>query len=108
MVYPFSLTCALAISKNAVITSDKGMEKAFLKNNVDVLYIDNKTIRLKGCDYGFIGGASCRLENEIIFFGNIEQHPDFIRVKAFLEKYNMNYKDFAFQLEDFGSALFLE
>ena len=98
----------LKITDNAVITSDEGMKKAFLKNNIDVLFTDNKTIKLKVHKNGFIGGAACHISDEAVFFGDITAHPDFIKISEFLKKYNVNYKTFSFPLEDFGSALFLE
>lgn len=98
----------LKVSQNAVITSDKGMEKEFLKNGIDVLFIDNSSILLEGHKNGFIGGASCNYNGKIVFFGNIHSHSDFKKIDLFLQKYNTSYIDFPFPLEDFGSALFFE
>ena len=99
---------SLAVADNAVITSDKGMEKAFLQNGADVLFSDSSSIKLQGYGNGFIGGSACRFKDKIVFFGDIEAHPDYMKIYSFLLKYGIGYKAFPFELEDFGSALFFE
>ena len=99
---------SLPVSDTAVITSDNGMKNVFEKYGFDVLNIDNSTIKLDGFKNGFIGGASCRIRDEIIFFGNIKSHPDYDRIALFLKKHNKIYKEFSFPLEDFGGAVFFE
>ena len=63
-----------------------------MKNDgVDVLVISSGNIVLEGYDYGFIGGASGKLNDEsVIFFGNIKKHPDYRAIKAFLYKHKSN------------------
>ena len=83
----------LVINESAVITSDRSIEKALKNNGVDVLFISSGSILLEGFDYGFIGGASGKLnENTIIFFGNVKKHPDHTKIKDFCDKYNMRIK----------------
>ena len=83
----------LVINESAVITSDRSIEKALKNNGVDVFFISSGNILLDGFDYGFIGGASGKLnENTIIFFGNVKKHPDYTKIKDFCNKYNMGIK----------------
>jgi hypothetical protein len=81
--------CSICIvDKNAVITSDKGIYKALVREDIDVLLITPGFIDLYNMDYGFIGGTSGLLSKDIIAFaGNISNHPDFTLIKNFLLKY---------------------
>ena len=78
----------LVVNENAVITADKSVEAAMIRNGVEVLKISAGHIRLSGFDYGFIGGASCTLGNTVYFFGDITKHPDFVKIKAFIRGHN--------------------
>ena len=83
----------LVLKNNAVITADSSIEKAMKENEVDVLKITEGHIILDGYDYGFIGGASRKVDdNTIIFFGNIENHPDYNLIYHFCDKHNVNIK----------------
>ena len=79
----------LAVTDNAVITSDVSIKKVMENVGVDVLLISYGNIVLDGFNYGFIGGASGKLDkNTIVFFGNAENHPDFEEIKQFCYKHN--------------------
>lgn len=81
----------LVVNENAVITSDLSIEEAMKNNGVDVLLISSGNIILDGFDYGFIGGASGKIDDDtIVFFGNAEKHPDFDRINHFCKLYNSN------------------
>ncbi len=81
----------LVIADNAVITADSSIEKALKNSGVDVLKISHGNIILDGYDYGFIGGASGKLnDNTVTFFGNIKKHPDYNLICNFCSKYNVN------------------
>ena len=81
----------LVLKNNAVITADASIEKAMKENGVDVLKITEGHIILDGYDYGFIGGASGKVDdNTIIFFGNIENHPDYNLIYHFCSKHSVN------------------
>ena len=73
------------------------------------MLIPKGDILLKGYDYGFIGGASVKLnEKEILFFGDFTDKNIKLSVQKFLNKYNVtalfieNKK-----LTDIGSAIIL-
>ncbi len=97
--------CNIAIIDEAsVITSDRGIFKA-ISPEIDTLLISPGHILLKGFDYGFIGGTCGRIGDEVIFNGNISAHPDYIRIKEFIESRGLRIKHFDYPLEDIGSIL---
>lgn len=78
----------LPVTDNAIITDDESVYNA-LKNAVDTLLVRKGDIVLDGHNYGFIGGASAKISNnEILFFGDIENHRDADKIMSFLEKYD--------------------
>jgi len=99
--------CNMAvINDSTAITSDKGIAKALESTGIDLLVIEPGHVRLRGQSSGFIGGASGRVGNEMIFHGNLSAHPDFDRIVDFLKKYQCNFKYFEeFELEDIGSII---
>lgn len=76
----------LPVDDHSFITSDRGIFKK-TKDFFDVLLIEPGHIVLDRMPYGFIGGTGGRISsNEILFTGNIERHPDYKKIEAFLEK----------------------
>lgn len=67
--YTKCLTCI--VDESSIITSDKSIQKAALKNNIDVLLIpQNQNIQLPGFNEGFIGGSTGLIDkNLLLFFG---------------------------------------
>jgi hypothetical protein len=104
----YSKCNTLIVDDNSIITSDKGIYKEVIANGLDALLISQGYIFLKGLEYGFIGGASVRLKDEIIFYGDISNHPDFKVIKIFIESKNLKIKYFKFLLEDIGSCIVLD
>ena len=95
----------LPVGDSAIITSDKGIEK-ICRGILDVLLIEKGHILLPGMNYGFIGGCSGEICNEIIFNGNLEKHPDFNKIIKFIEKRGKRAKWFTnYPLTDIGSIL---
>lgn len=94
---------SLYIGKNIVLTSDKGMENTFLKYGYNVIFCDNKNIILKDYKNGFIGGCAVKTKEEIVFFGKLEN--EFEIIKNLLKENQINFKEFDFPLEDFGSGI---
>lgn len=84
--------CSTAIvSNNAIITDDESIYKACKGiNDIDVLKINKGSIRLKGCDYGFIGGCCFKSDvNILTFFGDIKTHSDYYEIKDFCRNYGV-------------------
>lgn len=97
------------VDENSIITSDEGIYKKCVLYGMDVLKIRQGYIRLDGYDYGFIGGASVKInKNTLLFFGDVSKHPDYEKIKLFLLKKCINIlclkKD---MLEDIGSVIVL-
>lgn len=82
--------CSTAIiNNNAIITADKSIQKA-LKDKIDILFINNGDIILKGYNYGFIGGSCGLIDKDIIlFFGNIKKHKDYEKIQSFIRNYGI-------------------
>ena len=99
----------LVINDNAAITADKSIEKALISNGAEVLLISPGHIRLKGFDYGFIGGASFTDDGTIYFFGDVKKHPDYEKIRVFCSKYNSNIEILCSDepLTDIGGAVLI-
>ena len=78
------------------------------EHGCNVLLIQPGHIALPGYDCGFIGGASFVYENKVIFFGNIEKHPDYTEISAFIDEagYETVYEKNT-PLTDLGGAVVL-
>ncbi|MBQ3183519.1 MAG: hypothetical protein IJB57_07600 [Clostridia bacterium] len=101
--------CSTLLFGNNAVTSDKGISDALSEFGINVLLINPGHIRLPGYDYGFIGGANFVYENKVVFFGNIEEHPDYVKIKDFIESagYELIY-DKNEPLTDLGGAIVLD
>lgn len=97
----------VVVDGRSVITSDEGIFRT-LSNciDIDVLKIRQGFVRLGGFEYGFLGGASGRVGNEIIFNGNLSAHPDFNKICEFIENRGLQVRYFPeYELEDIGSII---
>lgn len=100
--------CAVAVvNGSAVITSDNGIASVLEKlGDVSVLRVKPGFVLLPGFDYGFIGGASGRVDDELVFSGNLSEHPDFEAIRDFTELHGVKLKYFPeYPLEDIGSII---
>jgi len=101
--------CNMAVvADNAAITSDLGISRALAatSTDIDLLVVTPGFVTLKGHQYGFLGGASGRIGNEMIFHGNLSVHPDFNKISDFVKKHNCKLTYFEeFELEDIGSII---
>ena len=69
--------CSLThIGNNNFITSDKGIEKVLIANNINCFYFSPNEIKIKNHKHGFFGGTNGIVENKIFFNGNIDLHSD--------------------------------
>lgn len=82
----------LVVREDAVITDDESIYGKCLENDIDSLLIRKGDISLAGHEYGFIGGASGKISKDtVMFFGDIENHRDFEKIKTFLLKHGCNF-----------------
>ena len=81
--------CSVSVvSDVAIITSDDAIAKSAADAEMDVLRIRPGNIELDGFEYGFIGGASFRIDSHTIAFtGTLGHHPDCRQILAFLRKH---------------------
>ena len=111
----------VVVDDSHIITEDVGIAKAIDKAmqatasnstetaedcRIKVLLIEPKQVKLPGFKYGFIGGASGRIGDEIIFNGDLAAHSDFKKIKEFIEGCGLKLKYFEeYPLTDIGSII---
>ena len=95
----------VVVDEHSIITSDQGIFNA-CRTHMDVLLIRPRHVKLSGFPYGFLGGASGRVENALLFHGNLKSHPDFESITDFIRSRGLEPVYFEeFELEDIGSIL---
>ena len=110
----------VVVNDHAAITSDVGLYnsiQAYKKKSIsegtadehnfpEILLIRQGYVDLPGFSYGFLGGASGRVGDEIVFNGNLESHPDFRKIQLFIEAQGLKVKYFPeYPLTDIGSII---
>ncbi len=83
--------CSTLLFGNNAITSDTSIISALSDKGCNVLPISAGHIALPGYDHGFIGGASFAHNKDIIFFGDITEHPDYADIAEFITKQGYDY-----------------
>ena len=100
--------CSVCIlNENAIITDDESVYKSAQNFFDDTLLISKGSIRLQTKEYGFIGGVTGKLdENVLAFNGRIESHTDHNKIFDILDKYNIIADELLDEpLEDIGSII---
>lgn len=97
------------VSENAIITDDENIFAVCAKAGLDCLLVKKGNVNLDGFDYGFIGGASAKVDNDLIlFFGDISTHCDWRQIIDFLKKHDCNAECIPnFPLTDIGGIISL-
>lgn len=100
--------CSICIiSDNAIITEDEGIAKTLSCENVDVLKIEKGSVKLKGLNYGFFGGATGLWNNTLFINGELKYHTDNERIRKFCKNHNVTIKELKLgEIYDIGSILF--
>lgn len=104
----YAACSTVALSETAFITSDKGIYNALVNNGLNPLLIKEGYIEIEEYDYGFIGGASGFVGDTLYFFGDISTHPDYEKIKTYLDKNNVKFKAFDGKLTDIGGVFDLK
>ncbi len=80
--------CSICIvNENAIITDDESIFAAAGNFFNDAQFVSKGSIRLKGYNYGFIGGCCGKIDKDIIAFnGAIESHKDYKKIIDFLNR----------------------
>ena len=96
----------IVVDKDSIITADRGIAKAASMAGLAVLVVEPGQIVLEGYPYGFIGGASGKIDNTIVFNGDLSSHSDYLSIKDFIERRGLNIKFFEdYPLTDIGSII---
>lgn len=94
------------VGENEAITSDEGLAAAMNRHGIEVLLISTGHVALPGFPYGFLGGASGRIGDEILFNGNLSAHPEFEKIEEFIRGKDLKPVWFEnYPLEDIGSVI---
>ena len=76
--------CSAVLLGGGVVTADRGIAEAVVKNGGGALLITPGSVALRGYEYGFIGGACAVAESgTLIPFGDLDEHPDAARIRSF-------------------------
>ncbi|HEY8892810.1 MAG TPA: hypothetical protein VIM70_21485 [Clostridium sp.] len=83
--------CSTCVVKDhAIITSDISIAKALSLEKIDVLLIPPGDILLPGLSYGFIGGATGLIEDNVLaFYGHLDHYLYGKEVLEFLKKHKV-------------------
>lgn len=99
------------VDERSLITSDMGIINTVARSDldIDILKIRRGHIELFEMDYGFIGGASCRLGDDIIgIFGDIRTHPDAEDIVDFVKSKGKKLVSLGSgRIQDYGGLLIL-
>ncbi len=95
------------INESSIITDDKSIFTAAGKFLNDVLFVSKGSIRLKGYNYGFIGGCCGKISTDkLAVNGLIESHDDYKQIIDFTSKHNIQIIELTDQpLTDIGGIL---
>ncbi|MGH4051509.1 MAG: DUF6873 family GME fold protein [Clostridium sp.] len=78
------------VNDHAIITADVSISKALTPMKIDVLLLPPGDILLPGLNYGFIGGATGLLENNVLaFYGHLDHYLYGKEVLEFLKKHKV-------------------
>ncbi|MBR3785058.1 MAG: hypothetical protein IKJ77_01425 [Firmicutes bacterium] len=97
------------IDERSIITYDRGIARACTETasgGPDVLLVSPGHVLLPGYKTGFIGGCSGRVDDEVIFNGDLAAHPDFAAIHSFIEERGLKCTWFdQYPLTDIGSII---
>jgi len=73
----------IALGDDHFITSDRGIEKALISNNLEVLYVSPRDIILPGFPNGFFGGCCGVWEDRLFITGSLNYYSEGEKVRQF-------------------------
>ena len=104
----------VVVDSNHFITEDEGIYRAIrrsaencgLSERPDCLLVSSGYVELPGYDRGFIGGTSGKIGDVIWFNGDLEKHPEHIKIRIFIENCGLSVRYFkGYPLVDIGSII---
>lgn len=103
--------CSVCVcNENAVITDDPSIANALRDHtNLHFLEVEKGSVELPGYSYGFIGGASGKVNHTLYFFGDLQRHPQANDIQNFLKENNISFQSLSgnHPLTDIGGILSL-
>lgn len=91
-----------------IISADRSTLSAARGNGIPTLEISQGNVLLDGYDYGFIGGASGFDGKNIYFCGDVDLHPDGVRIRKFCASLGVGCISLSsLPLHDVGSIFFI-
>ncbi len=102
----YSKCSTCIVSSDAIITDDLSIYNAAVKS-IDVLLVKKGDIKLRGFNYGFIGGATVKLDkNNLGVIGKLNTHADANNIKAFLKNHFVDVIELSNeQITDIGGII---
>ena len=98
--------CSVVIvDEDSIITYDRGIAAACREYGMNVLLVEAGHCRLEGYNTGFIGGCSGRVGDEVVFAGDLSEHPDYEEMLHFIESRGLKCRFFDGPLTDIGSII---
>lgn len=99
--------CSIVIvDENSIITYDHGIARKAKSAGLEVLTVAPGHVILEGYETGFIGGCTGRIDDEIIFNGDLSKHPDAEAIINFIESKGLKATYFTgYELTDIGSII---
>ena len=102
----YSKCSTLIVDETSIITADRSIDKSAREAGMSSLLIGAGHVDLPGYKYGFIGGATGRFMDMVLFTGDIDGHPDRNRIHEFIESRGLKVKILSRQrVLDTGSIL---
>jgi Family of unknown function (DUF6873) len=99
----------LPLNNNKFITSDLGIYKTLKDNNMEVLFVSPKSIKLPGFKNGFFGGVCGTYNGNVYIIGDLNFHSDRDKIKDFINSSGNNIIElYNGQLFDAGSLIFID
>lgn len=100
--------CSICVAdENAIITDDSKIARIAAANGIEALLVDKGLATLDGFEYGFIGGASFKIDkNKVAFTGMIRNTYERNKIESFLSKRGIEAVYLTeHELFDIGSAI---
>lgn len=102
----YSKCSTLIIDDTSIITADSSIDRTARTSGMNSLLISTGHVDLPGYKYGFIGGATGRFMDMVLFTGHIDGHPDRESIYEFIESRGLKVKVLSnLKVLDTGSIL---
>jgi len=86
---PYTACSLLALSDTIYITSDFGIEKKLIANNLQTIYFSPQQIKIVAHKNGFFAGCCGFIQNKLFVNGNIDLHQDANNIRKVCEQNNI-------------------